>query len=471
MENTDNEFSMFEEILKGEFPLTEEKEDDINEEEAPQLVLKIGGDSTASGEKKAIVFAGGGSKGAYQIGAWKALNELGEVFQIATGTSIGSINAAFYVQNDYEAAEKMWGEITAGDIMKNGINLDVSFEGIFSQKENLFPFLKNYLNTKSVDNTPFLDMMKKYFSPEKFFASDVDYALMTVNFNGYTPSDIIPVEMKKTDMFPYGKNAWQWIAASAACFPVFPVMEIDGKNYIDGGYFDNIPVASAIRLGASRVVVVDLNTENNHEGYIKHPRVTYIRPSKDLGAFLNFNREVLDRSIRLGYNDTMKVYGKYLGNDFTFIPEENDIAILNEAAELFTDILTSAEAAFDFSGKVRYQRINKFEGCTTVISDFIGKEKPSEAEIFLGAFEMFLKAINYDEEKDYVLSELLYFLKSEVDGLYPLLEFDTASAFSRVREFIKEFGKNRHSEIKKYDEDVIMLIFTSFMRTLQRLKL
>ena len=56
--------------------------------------------------KKALVFAGGGSKGAYQLGAWKALEELGERFQIATGTSIGSINAAFYVQHDFAAAEK-----------------------------------------------------------------------------------------------------------------------------------------------------------------------------------------------------------------------------------------------------------------------------------------------------------------------------------------------------------------------------
>lgn len=471
MENVGNEFSMFDEILKGKFPVEDESKKESREDEEKYILGSNRTASEAAGGLNAIVFAGGGSKGAYQIGAWKALNELGEVFQIATGTSIGSINAAFYVQKDYEAAEKMWGEVTAGHIMKDGINLDVSFDGIFSQKEHLFPFLKNYLNTKSVDNTPFHDMVKRYFSAEKFFSSDVDYALMTVNFEGYTHSDIKPVEMKKTDMLPYGKAAWQWIAASCACFPVFPVMEIEGKNYIDGGYYDNIPVASAIKLGATRIVVVDLNTDNNHEGYINHPRVTYIKPSKDLGAFLNFSRDVLDRSIKLGYNDTMKAYGKYYGYDFTFIPGEEGEQRLDYAAGIFTDILTRAEAEFDFSGKVRYQRINKFDGCTTVISDFIGKKKPTEREIFIGAAEMFMKAINFDEEKDYVLSDLLYYLKTEADRFYPLLEFDTVSAFAKVREFMKEFGKNKNNEIKKLDEDVVMLIFTSFMRTLQRLKL
>ena len=243
-------------------------------------------------KKNAIVFAGGGSKGAYQLGVWKALNELGESFSIATGTSIGSINAAFYVQNDYAAAEKMWGEITAGDIMTNGINLEVSFESIVSQKDNLVPFFKNYLNAKSVDNTPFLNMILKYFSPDKFFSSDIDFALMTAMFEGHMvghiPTDVIPVEITKEDMRLAGENAWKWIGASCACFPVFPPMEIEGKSYVDGGFYDNIPVASAIKLGAEKIVVVDLNTDNCHEGYIRHPAVTYIKPSKDLGAFLNF---------------------------------------------------------------------------------------------------------------------------------------------------------------------------------------
>jgi NTE family protein len=52
--------------------------------------------------KKAIAFSGGGSKGSYQIGAWSALNEFGYEFDIAVGTSIGSINAAFYAQEEYD---------------------------------------------------------------------------------------------------------------------------------------------------------------------------------------------------------------------------------------------------------------------------------------------------------------------------------------------------------------------------------
>ena len=44
--------------------------------------------------KYALVLAGGGTKGAYQIGALKALKELGIEIEAITGASIGAINGA-----------------------------------------------------------------------------------------------------------------------------------------------------------------------------------------------------------------------------------------------------------------------------------------------------------------------------------------------------------------------------------------
>ena len=58
--------------------------------------------------KRAIVLGGGGSKGAYQIGAWRALRELGVDYHIITGTSIGACNGALMVQGDYERALELW---------------------------------------------------------------------------------------------------------------------------------------------------------------------------------------------------------------------------------------------------------------------------------------------------------------------------------------------------------------------------
>ena len=51
--------------------------------------------------KTAVVLAGGGSRGAYQIGVWKALRELGIEYQLVTGTSVGALNGVLMVQGDF----------------------------------------------------------------------------------------------------------------------------------------------------------------------------------------------------------------------------------------------------------------------------------------------------------------------------------------------------------------------------------
>ena len=412
--------------------------------------------------KKAIVFAGGGSKGAYQVGAWKALNELGETFDIATGTSIGSINAGFYVQHDFDAAYAMWSELTAGAIMTNGINMDRSFEAVFSQRDQLVPFIKNYISSKGADVKPFHDRLQGYFNAGKFFGSEVDFALVATEF----PS-MNPVTVKKSDMARDPENAWQWLAASAACFPVFPVMEIDGKSYVDGGYYDNIPVAPAFALGADEAVVVDLKTDNNHEGYLHHPRVRYIKPTRDLGTFMNFEREVLDRSMRLGYNDTMKAYGRYYGGLYTFIPQRG-ADYYQEIAAAFISLLTRMEAAYDFSGTVRFQRINKVPGCTTLLAEQCPMGKEDELHLFLAALEIYLKLIGKDDEREYDLDQLLFELKTDVYGLYPMLEFDAKEAFARVKAFAAEKTGKHNPELKRFEDARYAIIVTAVMRTLQQ---
>ena len=416
-------------------------------------------------KKSAVVFAGGGSKGAYQAGAMKALDELGERFEIATGTSIGSINAAFYVQGDFDAAYEMWNTLTVDDIMTNGVNLDRSLESVISQREQLLPFVKTMVNKRGADVRPFHEKLKQYFNAEKFFSSPVDFALVTVRYPSFTP-----VEIHKKDMERFGDDAWQWLAASGACFPVFPVMRIEDADYVDGGYFDNIPVAPAFRLGATDAVVIDLKTEKNHAGYLHHPRIKYIKPSRDLGAFLNFGKEALRFSIKLGYDDTMKAYGKYYGREYTFLPGPYAEQALEWLSDKFMDILTEAEARFDFSGSVRFQRVNNLEGCTTLLASSLGVYRPTERELLLEALECFLRVCGYTNDVDYNLTELTSMLKSEVDRLYPMLEYDFATAFDTVCGFITAHG-GKAPERKKQEDDRMLLIYTSLIRALQQMPL
>lgn len=410
--------------------------------------------------KKAIVFAGGGSKGAYQIGVWKALNELDEKFDIATGTSIGSVNAAFYVQHDFDAAEEMWTHLDVSNVMVNGINFEKSVESLVGQRDQLIPFLKTYVNKKGADVTPFIDNLKHYFNAERFFGSDIDFGLMTVKYPSFEPVEKVKSQMKDRE------NAWQWIAASAAAFPVFPPFNIDGQDYVDGGYFDNIPVATAFRLGARRVTVIDLKPERVHMGYIRHPWIHYIKPSKDLGTFLNFEKDALSFSMTLGYNDCMKEYGRFYGDAYTFEPDIEKEKLEHAASE-FTSLFTDTEARYDFSSAVHFQRVNKLEGCSYILSELAKNERPSETDLFFAALECFLSRLGYDDKINYKLGELLFTLKARVDRLFPLLEYDVETAFDTVAKFFEPVKAEETVKTKQYDKTRMNIIYMSFIRTLQ----
>ncbi len=58
-----------------------------------------------------LTLEGGGGKGAYQIGAWKAFRQKGIEFDGVTGTSVGALNGAMILQDDFDLVGKpgtMW---------------------------------------------------------------------------------------------------------------------------------------------------------------------------------------------------------------------------------------------------------------------------------------------------------------------------------------------------------------------------
>ena len=55
-----------------------------------------------------LVLAGGGTKGAYEVGVWKALKELNINITAIAGTSIGALNAALILQDDFEKIFYVW---------------------------------------------------------------------------------------------------------------------------------------------------------------------------------------------------------------------------------------------------------------------------------------------------------------------------------------------------------------------------
>ena len=82
---------------------------------------------------KGLVLAGGGARGSYQVGVYKALRELGWNPGVITGTSVGCLNGALFALDQWELARDMWLTIDDGQVMLRpengtGTELTVTFK-------------------------------------------------------------------------------------------------------------------------------------------------------------------------------------------------------------------------------------------------------------------------------------------------------------------------------------------------------
>ena len=72
-------------------------------------------------------------------------------------------------------------------------------------------------------------------------------------------------------------------------------------------------------MGADEIVVVDMHLIPVHPQYINRPSILYSCPPVDLGGFMDFNKDTLERNKRLGYLMAYKLFGNYEGNQYTFL--------------------------------------------------------------------------------------------------------------------------------------------------------
>lgn len=264
--------------------------------------------------KKAVVLGGGGSRGSYQIGVWKALRELGFDYEIVTGTSVGALNGALMVQKDYELAETMWQKLKTQDVMD--IDVTDKVEGPRDLTGKAGTFLAEIIKNGGADPRPLEEMLTQYIDEEKIGNSPVDFGFVTVEYPKLEP------KIFTKDQIPAGRLV-DYLMASAACFPAMKARTIDEKTYIDGGYSDNVPVKMAVEMGADDIVAVDLEAI----GVVRRMdfptvRLRYLKSRWDLGVFLLFDSDVSARNIRLGFLETLKAFGKREGCLYTFLPGE-----------------------------------------------------------------------------------------------------------------------------------------------------
>ncbi len=362
--------------------------------------------------RRAIALGGGGTKGAYELGVWKALIELGIDYEIVTGTSIGAMNGALMATRDYKRGCEIWDTIEMKDVMVDGLNLATTIEEMYNQREAIGPFLKKYVKNKGADISPFISFIDQLIDEDMLRASDVDFGLVTVQFSSFKALELTKEEI------PYGLLK-DYIIASGSIFPMFPMHKIGNDLYVDGCYYDNLPIDLALKMGADEVIAVDLHVNPQHPNYVNKPYVKYITPSRSLGTMMNFDRKVMDANRALGYYDAMKAFGKMDGYDYCFYQE--DLDQYKKEINAFVSRVARTESYLTEGNFNKFVKPGDSKRLCGNIEEQIKKKHYNRQDYFVGAAEICGQVFRLPQEEPWYLAE---FVENLFERLVPEDEVD-----------------------------------------------
>lgn len=277
--------------------------------------------------KYGLVLAGGGGKGAYQIGVYKALHEMDIEIEAVAGTSVGSLNGALIAQGSYKKAIELWSNINVDQVMKVDPDffkelISHNLSNLKSNRDSMINNLTCIVKNKGFDISPLVELLTNLIDEEKLRQSDIDFGLVTVSL-----TDHKPIEYFINDI-PQGKLTDYMLASSY--LPCFSPMELDGKRFIDGGFYDNFPVELIIKKGIKNIIAIDLHAVGRKKHIdIKDTNFIYIEPSGDIGGILEFDAAQSKRNIQMGYLDTLRIFGHYHGYSYYFIDYPDDDTMLS----------------------------------------------------------------------------------------------------------------------------------------------
>lgn len=270
--------------------------------------------------KRAIVLAGGGAKGSYQMGFWRAIRELGIDYQIVTGSSVGALNASLMASGKFDEAIDMWTSITTPDIINTSptrLSQIIDTKALAASLKGLVGDVgENAVNLK-MDPFPLSALIDRLFSEETIRESGIEVGVMTTEYPILRSAPFILKDI------PFG-SLKDYLLASATVYPSMEPKVIGNKKYIDGGYSDLMPVNMALDMGAEDIIAVELNDSGIMVKYQTHYPVRTIKPHFDLGPSMVFNPDTAKHNMILGYNDTMRSFGVYDGECYTFSKGEKE---------------------------------------------------------------------------------------------------------------------------------------------------
>lgn len=304
-----------------------------------------------------LVLGGGGARGAYQIGVWKALLEKGVTFDVITGTSVGGLNGALIAQGDYDQAVALWKEIETDKV------LDITFKEVeeldfAAQVEQLRTFIRTSFQQRGVSSDPLRRLLKERLDPEKI-QSGCPFYVVTTKVPAFQEVIVSLNDCPKEEII-------EWLLASSAFFPMMAMAKMRGEWYVDGGYRNNLPVDVALRQPITEIIVIDVHGPGFDRKYQITDEIAELSLASpwSLGDLLLFHSDRSSANIELGYLEAKRALGDLQGYRY-FFSQDADFEtmtkkFLRDQNELFSIDLTalSAELRKFFRQNIPIERLS-----------------------------------------------------------------------------------------------------------------
>lgn len=260
----------------------------------------------------ALILEGGGAKGAYEVGAVRALYDCGYHFDCVLGASIGSFNGALIASHQLDKLEEFWKNVDVGKIL----NLNEETINALNNKTinmSLINDILDIIKNEGIDLNALRKTLDEMINEDDVRNSDIDFGLVTVKRKNMEPVEIFIKDIPKNKLNEY---------INASCYlPGFKKDKIiDDNYYFDGGFHDVCPVNMALKAGYDNIIAIRVKGIGRFKRVTSNiANITYIEPSRILGNIFTMDKESISENIKIGYYDTIRLIKHYDGYKYTFI--------------------------------------------------------------------------------------------------------------------------------------------------------
>ena len=351
-----------------------------------------------------VVLEGGGAKGAYQIGAWKALKECNVKIKGVAGVSVGALNGALICMDDVEAAENIWHNITYSQIMQvddqemdSLVNGDLKSIGLPAiTKKGL-----KLITDRGIDIAPLRQLIEECVDEEKIQQSDIQFLLGTLSI-----SDLKELELDAKELAP--GELKDYLVASAS-LPGFKREKYQGKSYLDGGMVNNVPIDMLVNRGYKDILVIRIYGIGV-ERKLKLPEdVTLIQiaPRVNLGSILEFSKTKARRNIKIGYLDAMRVLKNLQGKIYYLDEVESEEAYGVRFLKMDGAVKMAFLEYFKDDYSKEQQNYHKFmDIALPKVAEKLGLDKNwTYQELYLAMLELAAKSLRVIKYQIYTVKE------------------------------------------------------------------